>query len=137
MCRRKLGPDFVKTLSVKDQAVALEWAQDNPGARPLTQGIAQVLQEQAQTDPAATRTSVENLPPGGLKQQAVFAMVSDPSAESVAWLLGQADKSSRGEWYQVATTWAFKDPDAFKKYLETADPGSLPDNLVVGGIRLR
>ncbi|MES2709094.1 MAG: hypothetical protein V4726_21035 [Verrucomicrobiota bacterium] len=132
--RRKMGPQFVNTLAEKDPAAALEWAQDHLAARPLTQAIGKVLEQQAKKDPASARTLVEELPPGGVKQRAAFAAVSTPTAESVTWLIGQADKSAVSEWYQVASNWAFTDPAAYKKYLETADPASLPVYLVNGGI---
>lgn len=92
-----------------------------------------MLAEQAAKDPAAARSLVEGLPPGGVKQRAAFAVISKPDAESATWLISQADRSAGIEWNRFASHWASSDATALKQYLGSADLDRLPPQLVDGG----
>lgn len=132
--KTRLGGSFVKALAKQDPEAALNWAQDNLTSRSLTKSIGDVLAQQATKDPGAARNLVESLPPGGLKQRAAFGVVSKPDAESVTWLLAQADRKDARPWGELAVKWAFENPDAYKKFVAEAAPDSLPASLKEGGL---
>lgn len=132
--RARLGDSFVEALAKQDPDAALNWAQDNLDSRSLTKAIGGILAEQSAKDPGAARSLVESLPPGGLRQRAAFGMVSKPDAESVTWLLGQADPRDTRPWGELASKWAFENPDAYKRFVAQAAPDSLPASLRQGGL---
>lgn len=131
--RIKLGPQFVSALATIDPAAALTWAQDNLHARPLSKAVADVVKKQVAGQPAEIRAMIDQLPPGGMKQQAAFAAVTEPSRDSVEWLLGQADKKAF-EWGTVGSQWGFKQPEAFRDFLSDRDFKDLPNTLIQGGL---
>ena len=132
--KRQLGTAFARKLAATNPAAALEWAQDNLSARPLTQAMGTILKEQAKKDPAAARTLVEGLPPGGMKARVAFEIAGEPSPETVSWLLKEVDQDPNYQWSQLASNWAFKDPAAYRAYLESATRDSLPKGLTQGGM---
>jgi hypothetical protein len=132
--KRKLGNAFVSKLASTDPAAALDWAQDNMSARPLTQAMGAVLKAQQKKDPAAARALVEGLPPGGMKSRVAFAIAGPASPETVAWLLQQVDLDPKYQWSQLSSDWAFQDPAAYRAYLESPSAKKLPRGLTQGGM---
>ena len=132
--RQALGGYYADQLAANNPSSAMEWAQANLAGRPLAAAIARVLQLQAASDPAAARSLVEQLPPGGARSRAALAIVEkQPDEASVSWLLTQVKRDDEG-WYRTARQWAERDPPAYRKFLATTEMESIPIHMIYSGL---
>ncbi|MDB6071391.1 MAG: hypothetical protein JWL81_2562 [Verrucomicrobiales bacterium] len=133
--KNRMGTAFVRKLAETDPSAALEWAQANLSAQPLTVAMGTILKEKAAKDPAAARQLVEALPPGARKNRVAFEVTGEPSTESASWLLKVAGTEANLEWLGYASDWSHRNPAAYRAFLEAEAGSKLPSGLAEGGLR--
>src|SRR6185436_5380514 len=76
----------------------------------------------------------EELPPGGARRRAAFAVVENqPDEAAVRWLLAEAGKDAQ-DWDRTSRNWAEHDPAAWRKFMESEDPDRIPLYMIFSGI---
>lgn len=133
--RREVARWFLPKLAETDSAAAVQWAFDHLSAAPLNEAISALVENLAVKNSAAAREVVDSLPLGPrTKQAAAEAMVTNPDAASVTWVLARGTKPSEEKWMLAGFTWGEKKPADFQTRVVAGDAELLPKALIKGGM---
>ena len=138
--RARLGAAFCANLAESDPAAALAWASGHLSSGPLAEATGKITALMMRRDPAAARTAVEGLPPGGMKHRAASEVATEwakvQPEEAVAWWMQNVTKA---EWDRSSGTigmaWYQSSPETLLEHIRNPDAPELPGGIMTAAAR--
>jgi hypothetical protein len=125
--RMRVGPRLVDVMAMTDPGAALQWAEDNLGGKLLVDAVARVVVEQASKDIDGAAEVVGSLPPGTMRERAMYRLFQkwpeNDMGGAVEWAMGfesTGDPLGAMIWSQLGNSVAFHDGAAARDFLESA-----------------